>query len=69
MKPSHEKVKTRPYLSKGLSTGIDSAFRLLGLMPGDVNSRFTNPIAFMSCYESYVYGVTKGRRVLGRFNI
>lgn len=50
MNPSHEKVNTRPYLSKGFSTGIDSAFRLLVFIFGDMNSSFTNSIALAPFY-------------------
>ena len=34
MNPSHAKKKTRPYLLKGLRTGIDRAFPLTGLISG-----------------------------------
>lgn len=50
MNPSHEKVNTRPYLSKGFSTGIDSAFRLLVFIFGDMNSSCTNSIALAPSY-------------------
>jgi hypothetical protein len=40
MKPSQEKKKTRPYLSKGFNTGIDLALQLMGFIPGGAtNSR------------------------------
>lgn len=45
MNPSHEKVNTRPYLSKGLRTGIDNAFRLLGLISGETKSSRRKSIA------------------------
>src|SRR5579871_769248 len=34
MKPNHEKKNTLPYMLKGLSAGIDSAFKLIGLTFG-----------------------------------
>jgi hypothetical protein len=44
MKPSHEKKNTRPYRSKGLRTGIDLAFRLLGLISGEMTSNLSESI-------------------------
>lgn len=54
MNPSHENVKTRPYLSKGLKTGIDKAFRLLGLTSGEMKSSFTKSIAHVPLILSIV---------------
>jgi hypothetical protein len=34
MKPSHENINTRPYLSNGLNNGTDLAFRFMGLISG-----------------------------------
>lgn len=33
-KPSHEKKKTRPYVSRGLRMGTERALRLTGLSSG-----------------------------------
>lgn len=59
MNPSHENVKTRPYLSKGLKTGIDKAFRLLGLTSGETKSSFTKSIAHDPLFLSMVCKVCR----------
>lgn len=38
MNPNHEKKNTRPYMPIGLSTGIDRAFLLIGLISGSAQS-------------------------------
>lgn len=55
MNPSHEKVKTRPYLSKGFRTGIDNAFRLLGLISGETKSSFRKSIVCRPALPDCMY--------------
>ena len=62
MNPSHEKVKTRPYLSKGFRTGIDSAFRLLGLISGETKSSFTKSIACRPTLPNCMYEMGPRRK-------
>jgi hypothetical protein len=50
-KPHHEKKNVLPYLSMGLSTGIDLALWLIGLTLGALNRDSTvKPITTLSVY-------------------
>lgn len=62
MNPSHEKVKTRPYLSKGFRTGIDNAFRLLGLISGETKSSFKKSIACRPTLPDCMYEMGPRRK-------
>lgn len=48
LKPNHEKKKTRPYTSKGFRTGIERAFRLIGLVSG-ADQRYETFILTVRC--------------------